>query len=366
MIDRVYVHNYRCFENFTLDLKGRGSALIIGRNGSGKSTLRQALGVFQKISRGPNRAKEWIDASDFSQGRRHIPMRFELDLTLTGKKFNYAISFEMPDKFREARVESESLSVDGSAIFSRKLAQVDLPGGTNFGLDWHVAALPVFNERGGEGAIQQLKSFLASALLIAPIPSEMSGFSEEESFGLLENAGNFAAWMNTFLRRYPSAYLIVEKYLKSVIPDFQAIENLPRGESGTQLNIRFAREDPPDSFSVEFKKLSDGEKCFFLSAFIAAHNRVGGPVFCMWDEPDNHLSLPEVGYFITELRKLANQDGQFIATSHHPETIRRFSDESTFVLTRNSHLEPAVIRPLAELPYNGDLINALVRGEVIG
>jgi hypothetical protein len=43
-----------------------------------------------------------------------------------------------------------------------------------------------------------------------------------------------------------------------------------------------------------------------------------------------------------------------------------FSDETTFVLTRKSPLDPAVVRPLAEFPYTGDLINALIRDEIIG
>lgn len=86
----------------------------------------------------------------------------------------------------------------------------------------------------------------------------------------------------------------------------------------------------------------------------------------MWDEPDNHLSLSEVGQFITGLRKMANRGGQFLATTHHPETVRKFSDETTFVLTRKSHLDPTIVRPLAEFTYAGDLINALIRDEIIG
>ena len=86
---------------------------------------------------------------------------------------------------------------------------------------------------------------------------------------------------------------------------------------------------------------------------IIAPNTVGSPVFCMWDEPDNQISLSEVGQFITGLRKMANRSGQFIATTHHPETVRKFSDETTLVLTRKLHLDPTVVRPLAELTYSG-------------
>ena len=63
---------------------------------------------------------------------------------------------------------------------------------------------------------------------------------------------------------------------------------------------------------------------------------------------------------------MANRGGQFVATSHHPETIRKFSDETTIVLTRKSHLEPTVIGPLADFEYSGDLTDALIRDEIIG
>jgi predicted ATPase len=60
-----------------------------------------------------------------------------------------------------------------------------------------------------------------------------------------------------------------------------------------------------------------------LSAYIIASNTVGPPVICMWDEPDNHLSSSEVGQFITSLRKMTKRSDQFIATTHHPETVRK-------------------------------------------
>jgi len=87
-------------------------------------------------------------------------------------------------------------------------------------------------------------------------------------------------------------------------------------------------------------------------------------VLCFWDEPDNYLALPEVGHFVMALRRAFQTGGQFIATSHNPEAIRRFSDENTLVLYRKSHLEPTIVRPLKELKVNGDLVGALIRGDV--
>jgi ABC-type cobalamin/Fe3+-siderophores transport system ATPase subunit len=367
MIERLYVHNFRCLENFTLDLAGHPSAVLIGKNGSGKSTVVRCLQVFQSICRGSSRVGNLISASDFTQFRTNQPMQFEVELSLMGKRYKYAISFEWPPDFREARILDEGLWLDGSAIFTRHQAQVQLSGGSTFGLDWHTFALPVINERPPAKSIQDVKAFFASMILVAPVPAVMTGFAEGPSTELRHDAANFAACLLAMLQQKPKSYGTFEAYLKTVIPDFSSIENTPRGESGTQLIVKFGQEKPQPSLSVEFKALSDGEKCFFLSAYVIASNMVDSPVVCMWDEPDNHLSLSEVGQFIISLRKMTNRSGQFIAATHHPETVRKFSNETTFVLTRKSHLDPTVVRPLAEITgYSGDLVHALIRDEIIG
>jgi predicted ATPase len=365
MIERIYVHNFRCLENFTLDLAAHPSALLIGRNGTGKSTVLACLRLFQSICRGSNRIGSLISASDFTRHRTDLPMRFEVDLTLSGKRYKYSVSFEWTPGFREARILDESLVVEGQSIFERHGSQTQLSGGQAFGIDWHIVALPVINERPGEQAIQDLRQFFASMMLLAPIPANISGFSDAPSTELQRDGANFASSLRALLGQKPAAYSVFDSYLKTVIPDFSSLENPPRGESGTQLIVHFEQQNPRQTLALDFKALSSGEKCFFLCAYILAYNSRCCPVFCLWDEPDNHLSISEVGHFITSLRKMSNQGGQFLATSHHPETIRKFSDDTTFVLTRKSHLDPTIVRPLTD-SYHGDLIDALIRDEVIG
>src|SRR4051794_28333026 len=104
MIERLYVHNFRCLENFTLDLAGKPSSLLIGRNGAGKSTVMRSLLLFQSISRGAGRVGGLISTSDFTRHDTSRPMRFEVDVTLTGRRLQYVIAFEWPPHFREARI----------------------------------------------------------------------------------------------------------------------------------------------------------------------------------------------------------------------------------------------------------------------
>ena len=101
-----------------------------------------------------------------------------------------------------------------------------------------------------------------------------------------------------------------------------------------------------------------------LGSLVLAANGAYGPLFCYWDEPDNYLALSEVGHFVLALRKAFRAGGQFIATSHNAEAIRRFSDENTFVLYRKNHLEPTIVRPLTDIKISGDLVGALARGDV--
>lgn len=86
VISRLYVHNFRCLENFDLPVAGRSSTLLIGKNGSGKSTVRSALEVLQKIGRGTNRVGALVTRDDFSFGHDEVPMRFEIEITLEGRK----------------------------------------------------------------------------------------------------------------------------------------------------------------------------------------------------------------------------------------------------------------------------------------
>jgi len=146
------------------------------------------------------------------------------------------------------------------------------------------------------------------------------------------------------------------------MPDLSDIKNPVVGREQRSLFVQFSNS--LGNLPVPFEYLSDGEKCFMISALVLAANDAYGPLLCFWDEPDSHLSLDEVGHFVLALRKGFQSGGQFIATSHNPEAIRRFSDENTLVLYRKSHLEPTIVRPLSEIQVSGDLVSALVRGDV--
>lgn len=367
MLQRLYVHNFRCFENFELVIKETSSALLIGKNGVGKSTIGSALEILQNIGRGVNRVGHLARVKDFARGRSDVPIRFEIEVLLDGKLYQYVLALELPEKFRELRVSEEQLLCEGKPVYSRKEAQVLLHANSQnrearFLVDWHLVALPIIQEQSAADPLFIFKTWLAHIIILDPIPRLMTGDASDETLEPMRDASNVGDWFSGLLGQYPAAYTQVDQYLRKVMPDIRDFQNESKGKDFKSMSVRFEVNNA--YLRVNFEDLSDGEKCFFLCAIVLAANDSYGPLFCFWDEPDNYLSLSEVGFFITSLRSSFKKNGQILVTSHNPEAIRKFSNENTFVMDRKSHLEPTLIRLLNDIHIAGDLINALICGDI--
>ncbi len=367
MLQRIYVSNFKCFENFEIKMGELSSILVIGKNGSGKTSFLQAIELFQKIGRGINRVGELIGVQDFSYGRSEIPMRFECDFLIDKKLYKYTIVFELPKKFDEPRIKEEELRLDDRVIYSRNLAQIQLgknleSNATQFSLDWHLIALPIIHQQSSHDPISILKTWLSRMIILAPIAKLMDGNSTGTTLEPNRDGTNFGEWFTGLLGQYPAAYATMMSHLKGIMSDITDFTIEPIGKNAKSLNVRFS-VDEKNYFSTEFSQLSDGEKCFFLCALVLAANKHYGPLFCFWDEPDNYLAISEVGFFVAALRHSFQNGGQIFLTSHNSEAIQKFSNHNTFVFERNSHLEPTRVKMLSEFQISGSLVNALILGD---
>jgi predicted ATPase len=376
VVRRLYVNNFRCLQNFELVLSRQSSVLLIGKNGSGKTTISLALEILQKIARGTNRARDLITDGDFGHGVVDAPIRFEIEVELNARVHHYVVAFEFPTGFKELRICEEKLSVDGQTVFSREASKVHLDRSASaaglkslagakdadFGIDWHLVALPILQEQSERDPIFIFRRWLARMLVLRPMPSLISGDSREETLQPDIHVTDFGAWFAGLVAYAPSAYAKIDDFLRQVMPDLKDIKNPTVGKDSRSLVVQFSSEDR--SLTVPFVDLSDGEKCFMVCALVLAANEAYGPLLCFWDEPDSFLALSEVGHFTLALRKAFQSGGQFIATSHNPEAIRSFSDDNTLYVYRENHLEPTRLRRLSEMNVQGDLIGALVRDDL--
>lgn len=371
MIRRLYVHNYRCLENFELPISGLSSVLLIGKNGAGKTTIGLALELLQRIARGTNRVGDLVKPKDLARGRADVPMRFEIEVALNETVYAYKVAFEFPRAFRELRVYEEELTVDGKPIYTRETSQVrltrtEMDADANFRIDWHLVALPIIQRQASDDPLYLFKQWLANTLILRPVPMQIRGASEHETLHPSPQVTDFGAWFAGLLATAPAAYSKIDIYLKEVMPDLQDVKNAITGNEARNLTVQFSTQ--LGRVTIPFEDLSDGEKCFMIYALVIAANDAYGPLLCFWDEPDNYLAPSEIGASVMALRRAFKSNGQLIVTSHNPEAIRGFSDENTLVLYRNSHLEPTVARFLEDVresgELKGDLVDALVRGDV--
>jgi hypothetical protein len=294
-------------------------------------------------------------------------MRFEIEVELDAKVYEYVIAFEFPESFKELRVHDERLVVGGTTIYSREGAQVSLAKSTGqreakFSIDWHLVALPIVQENSISDPLFIFKQWLARMLILRPIPALILGESKFETLEPNVNVTDFGAWFSGLLAFAPAAYTDLSAYLTQVMPDFKDIKNPQTGTDSRSLVVQFSTSQ--GSLQVPFEDLSDGEKCFMICSLVLASNIAYGPLFCFWDEPDNYLALNEVGHFVMALRKAFQTGGQFIASSHNSEAIDRFSKENTLILHRKNHLEPTRVSQVVDLSINGDLVDSLIRGDV--
>ena len=124
MLRRLYIHNFRCLQNFEIKPEKQTSLLLIGKNGVGKSTIAKVLGLFQKLGTGTSRVASLVTQEDFTLERTDEIIHFELETSLDSKICKYSLVLDKPEAFRELRVVAEDFSIDNIPIYT--VERIDL------------------------------------------------------------------------------------------------------------------------------------------------------------------------------------------------------------------------------------------------
>jgi predicted ATPase len=360
MIKKIKIKNYKCIVDLEINFSSTSTALLVGKNAVGKSVIGDVLSVFQAIGQRRGHSRDLIHEKDFSFGDFSNEIYLEISVELNGFLYNYSISFDWPHGSRNARITHENLLQNNVLIFSREREDVNFNDQT-FSLDVYFVALPILSLE-SDSPISVFRTWLTRIVVIAPIPSLMNGVSTKEPIGINRDTSNFADWFVSTLTRHPSIYQIVQNNLTSVFNDFDKIEFRPFNENAKKIIVHFLRDDK--KWQVDFEHMSSGEKCLLLCAGLIAAHQTDGPLACFWDEPDNHLSLGEVGHLVMNLRRHFHRRGFLLLTSHKQEVIHSFSNENTFILDREHHMTSTKISLLEDTPFKNHLIESMTLGDI--
>lgn len=359
MIKKLYINNFKCLQNFELNLENLHSASFIGKNGSGKSTIFEAIEIFQKIGQGITNLQELISTDDFSFGDTSKPIELTIEVNINEKFFKYLLILEFPETFTAPKVKEESLSMNNSNIFKREGGQTYYKKNTHFLLDWHHVGLPLLSVQSNDPVVI-FKDWLKSILLLSsPYPKHFLNISKLESSKLLKDGSNIIDFARWLLSLNPSLYVQMHNYIKSKMLDLETFKFDNIGRDERTLIFEFGKFNDYNKRVFEFKQLSDGEKIFFLSATILAAQKNNPNLLCIWDEPDNFIGLREMNNFIMEFRKAFEVKGsssQLLITSHNERVMNNFSNHNIFVINRSSHLLPSKVKVLEDIPYKSSTV----------
>lgn len=353
MIRRLYVNNFKCFVNFTLELGPK--QVIVGDNGSGKSTLFEVLSLLRRFANDGERAADLFPSATRTRWFRTDGQTFELDAQLAEGLFRYRLRLELAGPKDEPEVTYESVTVDGKFLFDFSNEQVQLYNdqheeGAKYPFDWHRSALATISGRSDNRKLSAFKDFLGSVLCVQVDPRAMPALAETEDEGLARYAGNFASWYRHAQAEDASAAIELHADLRKVLPGFDSITLKSMGENRRLLSVRFARQAPGETsrFSeFSFGELSDGQRSLIALYALLRFAIQRGQTVCI-DEPDNYLALAEIEPWLNEvLDTVDDGDGQVLIITHHPEIIDRTVLEMGLQLTRHG-LEPVQAAPFQQ------------------
>jgi len=339
MIERLYIDNFRTFQNF--EWKPQNVALIMGRNGTGKSTLFDVLHRLQALICNEQLVAELFPSKSLVRWDKRLSQQFEIDVRRDTGCFRYRLTIESTKVGGEARIVQETLHLDDTPLFSFRAGQIQLyddrgnpgaeiaanakksglgivvPGPTNLQLTW-------------------FKQWLGHLLVLRPNPLLMTGLAPSENSFLWPDAVNFANWYRyVHQERGRDVYRAIES-LGKVIDGFQDLSIRVDEQRTGWLRANFI-DASGKGYSLQFDELSDGQRVLIL-LYIALYTQMDGQRTIAFDEPDNFVSLDEIQPFLMDMldKALDGSGPQCFVASHHPEYLNQLAPSHGHVLFREN------------------------------
>lgn len=352
MLARVYIDNFRSFQNF--EFRPGAKQLLFGSNGSGKSSLLEAIRYLKSFVRG--------ESNRFTQSTRtrwlNRPLQvIEVEALLDKKRFEYRVEIGSSFLSREQSVNLERLKVDGAPVFELSDGRVRF-----FPNNSEPVAVPMQTSRSAlhlsslsNSSVGRFVSWLdrVHCFDIDPYPGTMDEVSDTDEREPDFELENLAGWYRHLVGTYPAENVKFLESLKSCMDGFEALRFSSEQDGVRRVRAEFISPDKePVTYSVS--ELSVGQR-YLIALYMILHFTVmrGDTVFV--DEPDNFIALREIQpWLLSAAEAVDEQNGQLILISHHPETLnqwaklyglRFFREENGHVRTEEFRAEEVNLQP---------------------
>ena len=323
MLSRLYVDNFRCLENFELDLDETN--VFLGRNGTGKTSVLNVLRNLQSLVVRGSRVDAVFPARDISLNSQRNEQRFEIEARVNEEVYHYSLIVEH-DRFRGMiRVGEETLEHDGNPIFEFKdgnaqLYDDDYSQGPSYPFDWSQSGIGFLVERHDNKKLTRFKEDIANYIIVSCCPPIMSAETRTEDEFLEPLMQNFVGWYRRAAQENMNSIAPLFETLREALPDFDSINLTESGENSRALKAIF-RGPSSELIRYSLDQLSDGQRAL-IAMYSLTHLSTARQVSLFIDEPANYLALGEVQPWLAEAVERAGESlGQVVVASHHPVII---------------------------------------------
>ena len=229
MLTRLYIDNFRCFENF--EYRPGPKQLIVGPNGSGKSSFMEALLFLCRF--GQNGVLS--DAMPAMQptlwaGRKN--QVFELEAALGGT-FVYRLEIELLNETSRPRVRSETLHFDGKPVLEFIDGEVQLydrfQPAQKFPADSFRSALAITPL--GTDELSRFRNWLDRVFCFRFNPFAMAPRTGRPQQTPAMDLSNFAPWYSHLVQSDPQANFALHQSLAAALDRFDSLKLVSLGGS---------------------------------------------------------------------------------------------------------------------------------------
>ncbi len=356
MLRRIYVHNYKCLQNFELELQE--TVLLLGANGSGKTAVLDVVYGLRKLLSAEAKITDQIafHPSTLTRWQTNPKQVFEIDVEVGEESFRYRLEIEHADDGRRSRVTWESLGAGRTMLFKCEMGDVTLyrddgSEGPTFKTDWTESALARVVAQPINTRLTAFKNAMGATVVCDIRPALLRAESTQEDRLLARHAENFVDWYRHAVQENPASSVAHVEALRALINGFNNVHLQQSGLDSRALMLDFSGDGVSGgpNYKLRFDELSDGQRALVVLYALLYLRQAGAGVVLFLDEPDNFLTLAEIQPWLLELVDLCDRTpSQAVVCSHHPELIDYLGPDRGVLFVRESSTAVSA-RPLKAL-----------------
>ena len=344
MINYLKIDNYCSLVNFKIDFSSIN--LLLGNNGTGKSNIFSLISVLRSFIQGKLDVTEAFDFKTLTRWQSVPVQTFEFSLSYKNFVYVYQLEIEFDIKEKNNRIKKEVVLCNDNYIFKAENGKAILYNdsykeGPEVLVNWMSSGISSVYERSDNTKLFDFKQAVDKIVVCHPLPFDFDyslSFAEQQNLDY--SAGNIANVYMYIVQRNPEKMMELWQVLKEINPSF--VRTYLNGDNGKTLYFEYDYNGVKNSYSIT--EISDGERMLFILYFLIIMY-FDEEYSLFLDEPDNYISLQEVGQFIQFVQDRAVGKRQCIFISHHPNVIDFFAPSNGIWLERRSYGATTIANP---------------------